>query len=88
MEQAHIWQTAEADIQRLEKDAVGPRLPEDCRYYKPGVGFDCKTRDVGLDSYVECLEKGSFSCPFSVQYAYTYYCSCRVRVIMAKKFEV
>jgi hypothetical protein len=86
MEQTYIWQKQEADLHRIEK-ATGPRLLEECRYFKPGVGFQCKVRDVGLYSYVECLEIDSRTCPFSLFYAYTNYCSCRARVLIAKALE-
>jgi hypothetical protein len=83
----HIWQKQEADLQRIEETMLGSRLIEDCKWYKSGFGFTCKARDVGLDSYVECLETQSHMCPFSLSYAYSYYCSCRGRAIITKKFE-
>jgi hypothetical protein len=87
MEQEYIRQKKEADIRRLEKAKPGPKLLEDCRYFKSGVGFKCKTRDVGLNSYIECLEIDSHTCPFSLSYAFTYYCLCRARVFIAKQLE-
>jgi hypothetical protein len=87
VEQEYIRQKTETDIQRLEKALPGPRLLEDCRYFKPGVGFRCKARDVGLDSYVECLAIDSYTCPFSLSHAYTCYCLCRARVFIAKALQ-
>lgn len=87
MEQTHTLLKQEADLQRLEKARPDPKILEDCRFYKAGVGFKCKVRDVGLYSYIECLEIDSRTCPFSLYYVYTYYCSCRARVFIAKEFK-
>jgi hypothetical protein len=87
MERTHIWQRQEADLQRLEEAMHSPRLIEDCKWFKPGIGFSCKASDIGLDYYVECLEKQSHMCPFSLSYAYSYYCSCRARVFIAKQLK-
>jgi hypothetical protein len=65
----------------------GLELSEDCKWFKPGFGFSCKAKDIGLDSYVECLETYSCTCPFSVSYAHSYYCKCLARVFMAKVLE-
>ena len=62
------------------------RLTESGRY-KPGVGFTCKAKDVGLDTYAECLEKDSQSCPFSISYANSHYCTSPLRVYAAKKVK-
>lgn len=72
-------------IRQIEAAMPGLRQLEGCKSYKPGYGFTCKARDVGLDSYIECLEKDSCRCPFSVYYARTYYCSCPARIYVAKE---
>ena len=68
--------------------ATSPKLLEDCKYYKFGVGFTCETKDIGLDSYMECLQADSFLCPFSLSYAHTYYCTSRSRVFMARELHM
>ena len=88
MKQANKWQSKEADIKHAEEVLPRPRLLEDCKYYKFGVGFTCETKDVGLDSYVECLPRASILCPFSLSYAHNYYCTCRARVFMAKELHM
>ena len=74
-------------IQQIEEAMPGLKLLEDCKSYKPGFGFTCKAKDVGLDAYVECLEKDSCRCPFSVSYAQAYYCTCPARIYIAKELE-
>jgi len=79
MEQAHV--------QEVEEVIYGIRLPKDFKHYKPEVGFTCKTKDVALDSYVECLEKDSHECPFSMSYADSHYCTSPARVYVTKILE-
>jgi hypothetical protein len=76
-----------AHMQEIEKAINGLKLREDCKWFKRGFGFSCKAKDVGLDSFVECLEKDSCRCPFSVSYAYSFYCSCPPRVYIARELK-
>jgi hypothetical protein len=71
-------------IHQIEETMPGFDVLVEFKRYKPGIGFACDARDVGLDSYVECLEWDSYSCPFSMSYAGTYYCSSSARVYVAK----
>jgi hypothetical protein len=48
----------------------------------------CKARDLGFDSYLECLEERPFDCSFSFRYGYSYYCRCHLRVQVAKRFKL
>jgi len=51
------------------------------------TGFDrtCKTKDVGLKAYLECLEQDASVCSFSVPFGSSYFCSCPLRVYICKK---
>jgi hypothetical protein len=80
-------QMEHAHIQEVEKRIYGLRLHKDCRWFQPGSGFTCKAEDVGLDLYVECLEKNSNECPFSMSYADSHYCTSAARVYIAKILE-
>jgi hypothetical protein len=74
-------------IEKIEAVMPGLKQLEDCKCYKAGFGFTCKAKDVGLDSYIECLEKDSCRCPFSLSYGRSYYCSCPARVHIAKHLK-
>jgi hypothetical protein len=78
MEHAHMERTEEL----IEYS------PEDCNWYKPGCGFTCEAKDIGVDAYVECLEKDSYGCQFSISYGYSRYCSCPARVYIAKNSKI
>jgi hypothetical protein len=73
-----------AFIHQIEETIPDLNLLVECKRYKPGIGVSCKARDVGLDSYVKCLEKDSNSCPFSFSYGRSYYCTSPARIYIAK----
>ena len=73
-------------IQQVVGGLPGLTLLSECKRYEPGVGFACNAIDVGLDSYVRCLEEDS-ECPFSVPYTDSLFCKCPARVYFAKELE-
>lgn len=75
----------EQESQRTKDPIEKLDLPKGCTCFEPGVGVRCKAKDVGLDSYAQCLEKEAFNCPFAVPYAHSFYCKCPVRVYIAKE---
>ncbi|UCG81440.1 MAG: hypothetical protein JSV60_03945 [Desulfobacterales bacterium] len=72
----------------IEKAIKGLKLPPDFKWHKPGSGFTCKAKDVGLGSFIKCLEKEPCKCPFSVSYADSHYCKCFPRVYMARELKM
>jgi hypothetical protein len=72
-----------AHMQKVRKAINGLVLPKNFKWFKPGIGFTCKARDIGLGSFAQCLEKSSFMCPFSVSFDNLYFCKCVPRVFMA-----
>ena len=47
----------------------------------------CKVKDVGLDSFVECLEVEPYDCSYAIFYGHAYYCQCPIRVYLVKKLK-
>ncbi|MEE8553065.1 MAG: hypothetical protein V3S72_07170, partial [Desulfobacterales bacterium] len=52
-------------------------------------GFEdlCKAKDVGLDSYLKCLESNPSICNFALSFGYKHFCQCPLRVFLAKKLS-
>ena len=63
------------------------QYPDDIPWHEKASHHPCKAKDIGLDSFVKCLEKDAHSCPFSVRYGYSYYCECHHVDDMAKKLK-
>ena len=70
--------------QEIEKIISQIACPKDFTCYKERFHSLCKTKDVGLESYVQCLDDNPNRCTFSVRYGYSYYCRCPLRVYVAK----
>jgi hypothetical protein len=62
--------------------------PEGCRCNMQGTEGLCKAADVGLETYVECMEEHPFDCPSSIRFGGMYYCSCPTRIHLTKEFRV
>jgi hypothetical protein len=58
--------------------------PPDCKCHKQGIKNLCKARDVGLESFAECMEENPLECTFALPYDGSYYCKCGPRVYIAK----
>jgi len=57
------------------------------RCYKSGFKNLCKARDIGLDSYLECLEENPQDCKFSLFFGYSHFCQCPLRIYLAKRIK-
>lgn len=53
------------------------------------IGFDkpCKTKEIGLETFLECLEERPDDCPFSLSYSGMFLCECPLRVYICKNLR-
>jgi len=63
------------------------KCPPGCKCHGRGSDNLCKARDIGLDTFVECLDDKPFECPYAISYGRMSYCSCPPRVEIAQRFE-
>ena len=51
------------------------------------LGFEelCKSKDIGVDDVLVCLESDSLDCRFSVPFGSEYFCTCPLRIFVARK---
>jgi hypothetical protein len=79
------------DIQKIKEIIDDLKCPKDFKCYKQGFEGLCQVKDVGLDSVVECLEinrnECTNGCTFRVSYGHAYYCTCPLRVYIAKRLK-
>jgi len=71
----------------IEKIIGEMKCPIDFRCYKTGFENLCKAKDIGIESYLECLEKDPQRCKFSVSFGHSYFCHCPLRIYIAKKLK-
>jgi hypothetical protein len=79
------------DMQIIKEIIDDLKCPKDFKCNKQGFEGLCKVNDVGLDFFVECSEihrnECTKRCTFRVSYGYSYYCSCPLRVYIAKRLK-
>jgi hypothetical protein len=76
------------DITReIEKIINGLRCPKDHKCYKSGFELLCSAKDIGIASFLECLEKKPDQCKFSFPFGLIYLCECPLRIYLAKRIK-
>ena len=73
-------------IREIEKLASGINCPKNFECYKSGTGNVCKTktRNFGLEQYLDCLEEGAYNCEFALSFGNGYFCTCPVQLYISK----
>ncbi len=72
---------------QIEEIIGGMKCPRDFECYKSGFEDLCKAKDIGIESFLECLEKNPQECKFSVDYGYGYLCRCPLRYYICDKLK-
>ena len=54
---------------------------------KSGYEKLCKVKDIGLESYLECLDETPQECSFALSFGNSYFCTCPLRIFIKKKLK-
>jgi hypothetical protein len=74
--------------QSLIRDAIEELVcPKGFTCCTEGLEKLCKAKDVGMQTFVLCLEPNPLECPFSKPVAIWYMCECPLRVYIAKEVK-
>jgi hypothetical protein len=77
----------EENRKRIE-DIIGEmQCPKGFKCAHSGFENLCKARDLGLESFLECLEDHPSSCKFSIFFGDSHFCQCPLRVYLAKHLK-
>ena len=71
----------------IEKVIAGMSCPKAFKCYRSNLSQLCKAKDIGLESFLQCLEDNSRYCEFSIPYGNAYFCKCPVRIYIAKQLS-
>jgi|GEM_PF-641935 len=78
----------EKDIrEEIEKIIDGLKCPKDFVCYKSGFRKLCKIEDIGLESFLICLNGLAGECKFSVCFSNLYFCQCPLRIYICRKLK-
>ncbi len=61
---------------------------KDVRCFKSGFKSLCKAKEIGSDSYLECLEEKPELCNFSSSVKGMSYCQCPLRIYILKNMQI
>ncbi len=70
-----------------EKIMARIQCPKDFECYRSGFKKLSRAKDVGMLSYVQCLEDNSPECKFAIRLGDRKFCDCALRVYIAKHIE-
>ena len=73
--------------QRIEEIIGTMKCPKNFLCYQSGTESLCRARDIGIESFLVCLESNTGRCEFSVSFGNSYFCQCPLRVYIAKKLR-
>ena len=76
------------DDAALREIVGGLECPKDFKCYREGHENLCKAQDVGLHTFLECLEEHPDECSFSISLDGVIYRKCPLRVYISKKLSV
>jgi hypothetical protein len=77
----------EAHRKRIEEIIAAMQCPKDFECYKSRFTKLGKARDIGLKSFLVCLEENPELCQFSLQFGNSYFCTCPLRVYIARELK-
>jgi hypothetical protein len=60
---------------------------KDFTCYNSGFKNLCQAEDIGLKSFIQCLEEHPTQCEFSIDFYGSYFCKCNVRIYVAKELK-
>jgi hypothetical protein len=71
--------------EQIEEILDGLQCPKGYVCYTSGRENLCRAKDIGLESFLVCLERIPSECRFSVCFGDIYFCQCPLRVYIARK---
>jgi hypothetical protein len=74
----------EEDRKKIEEIIGQLSCPKNFKCAASGFEYLCTAKDVGIDTYLLCQDHTSFWCRFSIEVNHEYFCSCPLRVYLAK----
>jgi hypothetical protein len=78
----------EQDVKKEIERIIGQiECPKDFTCYKNGFENLCKAEDVGLSAHLLCSDDAPSKCFFSWNLGSSFYCTCPIRVLIAKKLK-
>jgi len=72
---------------KIEEILDGLKCPKNYLCYTSGHEKVCEVKDIGLESFLVCLERNPTGCKFCVKFGGIHFCECPLRIYIAKKLK-
>jgi hypothetical protein len=80
--------TIQQDTQKdIEEIIDGLKCPKDFSCYISKFKSLCRAKDIGLESFIACMDKDPLGCKFSILFGGLFFCQCTLRVYVAKNLQ-
>ncbi|MFC1829536.1 hypothetical protein ACFL0O_07995 [Thermodesulfobacteriota bacterium] len=77
----------ENDRKQIEGIVGQMQCPKDFKCAHSGFENLCRAKDLGLESFLECLDDNPSLCKFSIFFGDAHFCQCPLRVYLAKRLK-
>lgn len=76
------------EVRRKITELIGEmHCPDDFKCAEQGFEELCMVKDIGMDSFLVCLEANPSACKFALAFGHSYYCRCPLRVYISKTLK-
>ena len=75
------------DRKKIEEIMGGLQCPKNFKCAESGFKHLCKATDIGIDSYLKCLEETHSVCSFKFFFGDGHLCQCPLRVYLSRKLK-
>lgn len=72
---------------QIEEIIKGIECPKDFSCYKSRFENLCNAIDIGLESFLLCLEGKPWKCKFSLSRGHQYFCTCPLNIYIIKELK-
>jgi hypothetical protein len=72
---------------KIKKIIDNIECTKDFKCYKSEFEHLCEMKDLGMDSFLKCVDKEATSCTFAIFFGGAYCCRCPLRIYIAKELK-
>ena len=73
---------------RIKTIIISTDCPKDFECYKSGFNNICKAEYHGWEEFANCLEERDTICKFKLHFGFRVFCTCSLRVYIAKNLGI
>ena len=77
----------EKEKKQIEKIVGKMQCPKNFKCADSGFDILCKAKDIGFESFLECLDEDPSHCKFAIFFGDGHFCQCPLRVYLAKALK-